>query len=158
MLPRVDPTNNTLVDERYVTVALGCDYRDVPPNRGVYKGAARETIAVEVGTLPLAALPGIRFRDTTLEEAAKYALISLDSTTRSNVSVGPPIDLLLYGADSLSLTQHRRFAEHDPDLAKIRTHWERTLRQGVHDLPAIEFPPPSAMARAAPAALPRSTV
>ncbi len=37
---------------------------------------------------------GIRFDKTTLEEAAKYALLSLDSTMRSNVTVGPPIDLL----------------------------------------------------------------
>src|SRR3954462_9523881 len=39
---------------------------------------------------------GIRFEHTTLEEGAKYALISLDSTMRSNVTVGPPIDLVLY--------------------------------------------------------------
>src|SRR6059058_851263 len=35
---------------------------------------------------------GVRFDKTTLEEAAKYALLSLDSTMRSNVTVGPPID------------------------------------------------------------------
>ena len=52
-----DPTNNTLVDERFVVIGLGRDYRDVPPNRGVYKGKAFETIAVEVTTQPLAALP-----------------------------------------------------------------------------------------------------
>ena len=37
---------------------------------------------------------GIRFDKTTLEEAAKYALLSLDSTMKSNVTVGPPVDLL----------------------------------------------------------------
>src|SRR5437867_246012 len=42
---------------------------------------------------------GIRYDRTTLEEAAKYALISLDSTMRSNVTVGPPIDLVAYAAD-----------------------------------------------------------
>ena len=83
---------------------------------------------------------GIRYHETTLEQAAKYALISLDSTMRSNVSVGPPIDLLLYPTDSLDLTRHRRFTERDPDLAHIRTQWERSLRQAVHDLPAIDFP------------------
>ena len=40
---------------------------------------------------------GIRFDRTTLEEAAKYALLSIDSTMNSNVTVGPPIDLLAYG-------------------------------------------------------------
>jgi putative proteasome-type protease len=52
---------------------------------------------------------GIRFEQTTLEEAAKYAMISLDSTMRSNVTVGPPIDLMVYGRDELQITRHRRF-------------------------------------------------
>src|SRR5829696_7803726 len=52
---------------------------------------------------------GIRFEKTTLEEAAKYALLSLDSTMRSNVTVGPPIDLLAYGVDELEITGQRRF-------------------------------------------------
>src|SRR5947209_10674183 len=59
---------------------------------------------------------GIRFDKTTLEEAAKYALISLDSTMRSNVTVGPPIDLMTYAAGDLRLTRHRRFTENDPHL------------------------------------------
>ena len=53
---------------------------------------------------------GIRFDKTTLEEAAKYALLSLDSTMRSNVTVGPPIDLLAYEVDELEVTRRRRFA------------------------------------------------
>src|SRR3954453_20090864 len=44
---------------------------------------------------------GVRYDRTSLEEAAKYALVSLDSTMRSNVTVGPPIDLLVYGKDEL---------------------------------------------------------
>src|SRR5439155_8010565 len=48
---------------------------------------------------------GIRFDRTTLEEAAKYALLSLDSTMKSNVTVGPPIDLLAYSKDELNITR-----------------------------------------------------
>ena len=44
---------------------------------------------------------GIRYDRTTLEDAAQYALISIDSTMRSNVTVGPPIDLLVYARDEL---------------------------------------------------------
>src|SRR6516165_8804212 len=51
---------------------------------------------------------GVRYERTSLEEAAKYALISMDSTMRSNVTVGPPIDVLVYGRDELVLTRHRR--------------------------------------------------
>jgi len=84
---------------------------------------------------------GIRYHDTSLEEAAKYALISLDSTMRSNVSVGPPIDILAYHKDSLNFTHHRRFNERDPALAQVRTFWEQSLRKAVADLPPITLSP-----------------
>src|SRR5438270_11435855 len=82
---------------------------------------------------------GIRFGETKLEEAAKYALISLDSTMRSNVTVGPPIDILLYPADSLAIQCHRRFSDRDPDLTQIRLEWEEALRKAVSDLPPVEL-------------------
>ena len=84
---------------------------------------------------------GIRFDRTTLEEAAKYALLSLDSTMKSNVTVGPPIDLLVYGTDELEIGRYRRFAEDDPDLVKIRTRWQQALRQAVQRLPNLRFRP-----------------
>lgn len=83
---------------------------------------------------------GIRFNHTTLEEAAKYALISLDSTMRSNVTVGPPIDMLIYDKDSLKVTRCRRFTDQDPDLLNIHRQWEYALRHAVQDLPVIAFP------------------
>lgn len=45
-----DPTNNLLVDEHYVQIAAGRDYRDVPPTKGIYRGSATETISVTVRT------------------------------------------------------------------------------------------------------------
>jgi putative proteasome-type protease len=82
---------------------------------------------------------------TTLEVAAKYALLSLDATMRSNVTVGPPIELCLYAKDSFELTQYRRFSASDQDLQSIHSRWEQSLRRAVEQLPAIEFrrPPPS---------------
>jgi putative proteasome-type protease len=82
---------------------------------------------------------GIRFSQTSLEEAAKYALISLDSTMRSNVTVGPPIDLVLYAANDLQIKRYRRFGPDDPDLRAIHTQWEQTLRKAVQELPAVQF-------------------
>lgn len=82
---------------------------------------------------------GIRYEHTTLEEAAKYALLSLDSTMKSNVTVGPPIDLLVYSAGELDVTRKRRFIENDPDLMKIRTRWQQALRQAVARLPNIKL-------------------
>ena len=82
---------------------------------------------------------GIRFSRTTLEDAARYALISLDSTIRSNVTVGPPIDLLVYTKDELRLSRYRRFEAKDPDLLAIHSLWEQALRRAVQEIPHVEF-------------------
>ncbi|HWE02340.1 MAG TPA: hypothetical protein VG326_07995 [Tepidisphaeraceae bacterium] len=82
---------------------------------------------------------GIKYDRTSLEEAAKYALLSMDSTMKSNVTVGPPVDLLAYSVDELDLTRHRRFKEDDADLTKIRVRWEAALRQGILRLPNVRF-------------------
>jgi putative proteasome-type protease len=76
---------------------------------------------------------------TSLEVAAKYALLSMDATMRSNVTVGPPFDLLLYKKDSLQVTRYRRVGAGDSDLNSIHASWEQSLRRAVEQLPDIEF-------------------
>jgi len=76
---------------------------------------------------------------TSLEVAAKYALLSLDATMRSNVTVGPPFDLLVYKKDSLAIDRCRRISASDPDLALIHSSWEQSLRRAVEQLPDIQF-------------------
>jgi len=85
---------------------------------------------------------GIRYEQTTLEEAAKYALISIDSTMRSNVTVGPPIDMLLYGRDQFDISNRRRLGAKDPDLIDVHSRWEQALRKAVQELPSIRFDDP----------------
>jgi putative proteasome-type protease len=58
---------------------------------------------------------------------------------RSNVTVGPPIDLMVYPKDELDITRHRRFPESDPDLRNIHMLWEQALRKAVQELPLIQF-------------------
>ena len=82
---------------------------------------------------------GIRYERTSLEDAARYALISLDSTIRSNVTVGPPIDLLVYSKDDLKVKRYRRFPAKDPDLVTYHAHWEQALRRAVQELPPVRF-------------------
>jgi transglutaminase-like putative cysteine protease len=53
----VDPTRGTLVGDDYIKIAVGRDYSDVPPNRGVWKGRAEETIAVSVKVEPIERVP-----------------------------------------------------------------------------------------------------
>jgi putative proteasome-type protease len=63
---------------------------------------------------------------------------------RSNVAVGPPIDLLVYANDDLAVRRYRRLSTSDPDLLEVRSNWERELRRAVGMLPQIDFgPPPS---------------
>ena len=59
---------------------------------------------------------------------------------RSNVTVGPPFDLLLYKKDSLEVTRYRRICAGDEDLNLIHSSWEQSLRRAVEQLPDIEFP------------------
>jgi transglutaminase-like putative cysteine protease len=59
----IDPTNDALVDERFVKVAIGRDFTDVPPNKGVYRGKGEETISVRVETRPLESLPSLSWQE-----------------------------------------------------------------------------------------------
>ncbi|MDQ2732419.1 MAG: transglutaminase family protein [Armatimonadota bacterium] len=52
-----DPTNNLIVSDRHIRVAIGRDYADVPPTRGVYHGNAKGELSVAVQVRPLDAMP-----------------------------------------------------------------------------------------------------
>jgi putative proteasome-type protease len=82
---------------------------------------------------------GIRYDETPLEEAAKYALISMDSTMRSNVTVGPPVDLIVYRGGELEINRQRRLTASDPDYVSMHHSWELALRKGIKELPEIDF-------------------
>ena len=58
---------------------------------------------------------------------------------KSNVTVGPPIDLLAYECDQLAITHQRRFNSDDADLVKIGQRWQQALRGAVARLPNIRF-------------------
>jgi putative proteasome-type protease len=73
-------------------------------------------------------------RSTSLSDAAKCALISFDSTMRSNVSVGPPIDLLIYRRNSLKKDFTIRLEDDDPYLQAIRDGWGGAIHKAFHDI------------------------
>jgi putative proteasome-type protease len=64
-----------------------------------------------------------------LAEAAKLVLISFDSTIRSNLSVGLPIDLFCYETESLKISHHKRLGENDPYMTGVRRQWGEGLRK-----------------------------
>lgn len=74
-------------------------------------------------------------RSSSIAEATKCALISMDSTIRSNLSVGPPLDLLCLKRDALRVLMHRSIAADDEYFRMIRSSWGESLRHAFHALP-----------------------
>jgi putative proteasome-type protease len=72
---------------------------------------------------------------TPLQEAAKCALISMDSTLKSNLSVGLPLDLLVYEADTLKVDKLINIDDTNPYFKMIRTSWGQRLRQVFDSIP-----------------------
>lgn len=77
--------------------------------------------------------------DISVEAAAKCALLSIDSTMKSNISVGPPINLVMYEVDSLKIRHHLQLSLRDPYLAEIRQAWESCLNQAFEAMPNINW-------------------
>ncbi|MDQ8699016.1 proteasome-type protease [Hyphomicrobium sp. LHD-15] len=63
-----------------------------------------------------------------LGEAAKLVLLSFDSTLRSNLSVGMPIDILIYDRDSLDVRREKRIYQDDEYFKKLSSSWSDALR------------------------------
>ena len=74
-------------------------------------------------------------RNTQLLEAAKCVLVSFDSTMRSNISVGMPIDMVIYDNNSLKVRSQRRIDESDAYFRMIHTEWGAGLRRVFAQLP-----------------------
>lgn len=72
---------------------------------------------------------------TPQKEAAKCVLISFDSTMKSNISVGLPIDLLWYPRDSMRVGMQQRIREGDPYFTMLRSRWGGGLRRVFGELP-----------------------
>ena len=76
--------------------------------------------------------------DTPVETAMRCALVSIDSTMRSNATVGPPLECLFYRRDSLLPQERYTLLEEDhPYLAKLRSSWEDNIRLAFDKLPPI---------------------
>jgi putative proteasome-type protease len=74
-------------------------------------------------------------RTTSLLDATKCTVVSFDSTMRSNISVGLPIDLLVYEIDSLRVKLARRIEETDSYFQMVHTQWGEGLRRVFAQLP-----------------------
>jgi putative proteasome-type protease len=74
-------------------------------------------------------------RSSSLAQAAKCALVSMDSTIRSNLSVGPPLDLAIIRRDEFKLATHISIDMDNEYFKMIRTRWGFALQEVFSELP-----------------------
>jgi putative proteasome-type protease len=76
-------------------------------------------------------------RSTSLTDATKCVLVSFDSTMRSNISVGMPIDLICYERDSLEVQMRRRIDDDDMYFKALTQKWSEGTREVFRQLPEL---------------------
>lgn len=74
-------------------------------------------------------------RDTELERAGRCALVSMNSTVRSNLTVAPPIELLIYKKGSLDFSHRLCLTEEDPFAKELSASWNQGLVMALQNLP-----------------------
>ena len=82
-------------------------------------------------------LDRVILEDTSEDDAIRASMVSMDSTMRSNVTVGPPIEITSYVVNSLTPGQHRIFRNSDPYLRMLRKRWSETLMEAFEQLPRL---------------------
>ncbi len=109
--------------------------------QGNYITASPETPYLQIGegkygkpAMDRIISPGMR-----LEDGARLALVSLDATWRSNITVGPPFEISLYRKDSQQIVGPYSYPMNDPFLDRIRASWNEGIRQAFSNLPAFPW-------------------
>jgi len=109
--------------------------------QGNYITASPETPYLQIGESKYGkpALDRIVSPRLSLEDGAKLCLVSLDATTRSNITVGPPFEIGVYRRDGLVLEHRCKLEESDPFLIQIRDAWNNGIRAGFQSLPSLAW-------------------
>jgi putative proteasome-type protease len=109
--------------------------------QGNYISASPETPFLQIGEAKYGKpiLDRIISADTSLEDAARCALVSLDSTMRSNISVGPPLELAIYTNDSLGAPRHQTLAMTSPLYRQLQKNWNEGLQRAFNRLPRFDW-------------------
>lgn len=77
--------------------------------------------------------------EISLETASLCALVSMDSTMRSNITVGPPIELNIYHRDTLAPGNHYIYKEGSEYLRELKRSWDRNLKEAFNRLPQVAW-------------------
>jgi len=121
--------------------------------QGNYITASPETPYLQIGESKYGkpSLDRIVNPQLSLEEGAKLCLVSLESTSRSNITVGAPFEISLYQKDSLMLGHRCKFEQNNPYMVQVRRTWNDGIRNAFHALP--DFAPEHHSNSAQPAAI-----
>ena len=133
--------------DSHATFIVGGQVRGEPPrlfevySEGNFIEATADTCYFQIGESKYGkpVIDRVVTRATSLQEATKCTIVSFDSTMRSNISVGLPIDLLAYEADTLGIKLQRRVDESDPYFQMVHTQWGEGLRRVFAELPNPEW-------------------
>lgn len=113
--------------------------------QGNYINASPETPYLQIGESKYGkpSLDRIVSPQLSLEDGAKLSLVSLESTARSNITVGPPFEIGIYRSGSLTLEQRFKFDRDNPYLLQVREAWNEGIRNAFRSLPGLVWNQPN---------------
>ena len=110
--------------------------------QGNYIRATPETPYLQIGETKYGKpiLDRIVSENLSIELAARSALVSMDSTLRSNATVGPPIELITYATGAITVPSRLVFKEDSDYLRELRVAWQEALKRSFEQLPEVPYP------------------
>lgn len=143
---QAEPASLTPVDFRTTMILGGQIQNEAPAAYLIYPegnciACSPETPYLQIGELKYGKpiLDRVIRGETSLEDAARCALVSLDSTMRSNISVGPPLDVAIVPANALRVSRRMRLDLDTPYYSQLREAWGRALLAGFRNLPRFDW-------------------
>ena len=109
--------------------------------QGNYITASPETPYLQIGESKYGkpALDRIVNPSLSLTEGARLCLVSLDATSRSNITVGPPFEVSLYKRESMAVSCRCTFAAQDPYLIQLQEAWNTGINNAFLGLPVFDW-------------------
>jgi putative proteasome-type protease len=135
--------------EARATLIVGGQIAGKPPElylvypEGNYVAATQETPFLQLGEFKYGKpiLSRIADANLSLDEAAHLALISFDAAMKSNLSVGPPVELAIYPQDALQFSHKVSFNADSEFFRDLCRRWNDQLLTAFHQLPRFEWEP-----------------
>jgi putative proteasome-type protease len=129
------------------TLIVGGQIAGQPPEiylvypEGNYVAATWETPYLQLGEFKYGKpiLSRLAEADLSLDDAARLALISFDAAMKSNLSVGPPLELAIYPEGALKFSQHLSLGADSALLRSVCRRWNEKLTQAFRALPKFEW-------------------